>query len=122
MTRGSLSFTRKYGAAVLISLNGAVLWTASIVSHCLSVIYTEIQYRAIRIAREEADLVNNSIPGKPGIVDDDVYFATAKLSSLPHQCINITSISYVARHDYSSIGRDVIDALRDGICLGYTPN
>lgn len=38
-TRGSPSLTRKYGAAARTSLNGAVLCTASIVSHCLSVIY-----------------------------------------------------------------------------------
>lgn len=40
ITRGSLSLTRKYGAAALTSLKGAVLCTAIMVSHCLSVIYT----------------------------------------------------------------------------------
>jgi hypothetical protein len=33
-----LSLTRKYFAAERISLKGAVLWTAIMVSHCLSVI------------------------------------------------------------------------------------
>lgn len=38
MLRGSPSLTRKYGAASRISLKGAVLWRAMIVSHCLSVV------------------------------------------------------------------------------------
>ena len=39
MFLGSPSLTLKYGAAALISLNGAVLCKAMMVSHCLSVIW-----------------------------------------------------------------------------------
>jgi len=57
ITRGSLSLTRKYGAAALTSLKGAVLCTAIMVSHCLSVIchtrltfgYHHVSYVALHI-------------------------------------------------------------------------
>ena len=65
MFLGSPSFTRKYGAAARISLKGAVLCRAIIVSHCLSVICS-----CINIYCPEGTLVRSKIVGAyPPIAD-----------------------------------------------------
>jgi len=44
------------------------------------------------------DLVNNTIPGKPGIINDDMDLATAELGSALHEFIYVVRVEDVA-HD-----------------------
>ena len=71
---GSPSFTRKYGAAALTSLKGAVLCRAIMVSHCLSVICAidlQSPSRTLACTKSPATayLMYHSIPGKTSVVD-----------------------------------------------------
>lgn len=74
------------------------------VSHCLSVVCTsEREYWLIVTAemgyqRRKRYLVNDAVPGESGIVDDDVYFAAAKLASLLDERVDVFVVKHVSSY------------------------
>lgn len=118
MFRGSPSLTRKYGAAALTSLKGAVLWRAMIVSHCLSVILGFLSIPAIWTSSrsQHAYLVDNAVPSKAGIVDDDVNLAIAKLRSFLDKGIDISAVQHIARYGGCDAPR-LVDLVGYFFCL-----
>jgi hypothetical protein len=66
------------------------------------------------------NLVYNTIPGKPGIIDNNVNLAPAEVSRLLDQIVNVRCVSDVASHGDGSAGRSVVDFLRDSVCFFYT--
>ena len=74
--------TRKYGAAARTNLKGAVLCRAIIVSHCLSVICVfHLLVPLVHAADLATNFVNDTVPGKASIIDDDVDLSATKFSS-----------------------------------------
>jgi hypothetical protein len=65
-------------------------------------------------------LVNDTIPGKPGIVNNDMNLAVAKSRSLVHEVLDILVIEDVADHSNGAVGFGVVDGLDDAVCLFYS--
>lgn len=144
-TRSSPSFTRKYGAAARTSLNGAVLWMASMVSHCLSVIWScqsdlsfspsyppckphvcthvlgEYTYKPLPVKGRDwawAYLVNNSIPSKPSIIHQDMDFAVSKFRRSSNQ-FSLVRIIQDIPDDSDSLPAVLRDQGSSSSCLFY---
>lgn len=71
--------------------------------------------------------MNNTIPCKPGIVDDDMNLAISELSRFLHQFGDIISIEDIADDSEGTAGLRRVDGISDGIrfcCLAvrYTSN
>lgn len=117
-----------------------MLCTASIVSHCLSVIcvvgqhknscivYTECQSSTGGIQNTDSYgmttqgrtyLVNHAVPGKPSIVNDNMDLATAKLGRLLHQRLDVTSVQDIADDGECAARLDGVDSVSNGVRLLY---
>lgn len=65
----------------------------------------------------ETNLVNHSIPGKPGIINDDVNLATAKLGRSLHQRLDVTRVCDISDDGQRTPGLGGVDSVSDGTCL-----
>jgi hypothetical protein len=61
--------------------------------------------------------VNNTIPGKPSVIDNDMNLAIAKLSSLLHQLGDVVAVSDIADDGESPAGLRGVDGVRDAVGL-----
>lgn len=62
-----------------------------------------------------AHLVNNTIPGEPGIVDDNVDFAIAELGGFLYQFGDIVAIEDIANDGEGTAGLGGVDRVGDGV-------
>lgn len=63
------------------------------------------------------DLVNYSIPGEPGIVNDNMDLAAAELRGALHEFIDIVGIRDITDYSESSAGFDRIDSISYSVGL-----
>jgi hypothetical protein len=63
--------------------------------------------------------VNNSIPCKSSIINNNVNLPAAEFSGFFHQGVDVSCIHDIARNGDCAVGRDVIDAFGDCFCFGY---
>lgn len=60
-------------------------------------------------------LVNNTIPGEPGIVHDNVDFAIAELGGFLYQLGDIVAIKDIADDGEGAAGLGGVDRVSDGV-------
>lgn len=59
--------------------------------------------------------MNNTIPGEPGIVDDNVDFSIAKLGGFLYQFGDIVAIEDIANDGQGTAGLGGVDRVSDGV-------
>lgn len=59
--------------------------------------------------------MNNPIPGKPGIINDDMDLAIPELSRLLHQVRDVVRIRDIADDGQSAAGLGGVDGVCDGV-------
>lgn len=67
--------------------------------------------------RRQTHLVNHSIPGKPGIVHNNMNLATAKLGRPLHERLDVLPIQNISDHSQRAARLNGVDSVSNGVRL-----